>query len=222
MSNLKACKSCSNEVATSAKTCPNCGQKLKMGFLKKVAIGIFGFLVLGALSSRDEREESSRPESSETVSSPAQETSSSTTHDGQIGIGDEFTLGDYRYKVSRTSDRSSVGGKFFKETASSGATFFIVNYTIENLTNESQTVMSDDFVLIDSKGRKFKPSSNANTALMTEDDDKDFILSELQPGIPRNMASVFEIPNGVLSGSLTLEIPKKGFFSSGKELVKVR
>ena len=41
-------------------------------------------------------------------------------------------------------------------------------------------------------------------------------------GIPRNMASVFEIPSDALSGSLTLEIPKKGFFSSGKELVKLR
>ena len=222
MSNLKPCKSCGNEVAKSAKTCPNCGQKLKMGLLKKVAIGLFGFMVLGALSSSDDREKSDRPDSSETVSHSSQETSSSTTPDGQVGIGDEFTLGDYRYKISRTSDRSTVGNEFFKETASSGARFLIVNYTIENLTNESQTVMSDDFVLVDSKGRKFKPSSNANTALMTEDDDKDFILSELQPGIPRKMASVFEIPAGALSGSLTLEIPKKGFLSSGKELVKLR
>lgn len=40
MVKMKNCKSCSNEVAKGAKSCPHFGQKLKMGFLAKAGIGI--------------------------------------------------------------------------------------------------------------------------------------------------------------------------------------
>ena len=46
MAKLKQCKSCNHEVAKSAKVCPNCGQKLRMGFMMKMVIGFFGFIVL--------------------------------------------------------------------------------------------------------------------------------------------------------------------------------
>jgi RNA polymerase subunit RPABC4/transcription elongation factor Spt4 len=40
MAKLKNCKSCNAEVAKSAKQCPSCGQKLKMGFMAKLGIVI--------------------------------------------------------------------------------------------------------------------------------------------------------------------------------------
>lgn len=46
MAKMKPCKTCSKEVASSAKTCPHCGAKLRMGFLKKALIGIGGFIIL--------------------------------------------------------------------------------------------------------------------------------------------------------------------------------
>jgi len=46
MAKMKQCKSCSHEVAKSAKVCPNCGQKLRMGFMMKMVIGFFGLIVL--------------------------------------------------------------------------------------------------------------------------------------------------------------------------------
>ena len=48
MSKLITCKSCDKEVSKEAKTCPNCGAKLKMGFFKKILIGIIGLAVIGA------------------------------------------------------------------------------------------------------------------------------------------------------------------------------
>jgi hypothetical protein len=48
MSKLITCKSCDKEVSKDAKSCPNCGAKLKMGFFKKVLIGIIGLAVIGA------------------------------------------------------------------------------------------------------------------------------------------------------------------------------
>lgn len=48
MTSLKPCKTCKNEVASTAKICPHCGQKLKSGFFVKTikGIGIVVFLLV--------------------------------------------------------------------------------------------------------------------------------------------------------------------------------
>jgi hypothetical protein len=46
MPKMKPCKTCSKEVAASAKTCPNCGAKLKMGGFKKLLIWLSIFIVM--------------------------------------------------------------------------------------------------------------------------------------------------------------------------------
>ncbi len=46
MSDLKKCKSCEKEVAKSAKVCPHCGEKLKMGMFLKLIIGIVVIVVV--------------------------------------------------------------------------------------------------------------------------------------------------------------------------------
>lgn len=57
MSKLTTCKTCSKEVAKSAKSCPNCGAKLKMGFFKKIGIGfgiiIVFLIILGSIGSKN-------------------------------------------------------------------------------------------------------------------------------------------------------------------------
>jgi hypothetical protein len=56
MAKLKKCKSCDADVAKSAKKCPSCGQKLKMGFMAKLGIVIVGIIVavvIGMPSSED-------------------------------------------------------------------------------------------------------------------------------------------------------------------------
>ena len=47
MAKMKNCKSCNKEVASSAKVCPHCGQKLKMGMMAKIGIGIVILIVAG-------------------------------------------------------------------------------------------------------------------------------------------------------------------------------
>ena len=46
MSDLKKCPSCEKEVAKSAKVCPHCGKKLKMGMFLKLIIGIVVIVVV--------------------------------------------------------------------------------------------------------------------------------------------------------------------------------
>jgi hypothetical protein len=43
---LKPCKSCNKDVAKSARKCPHCGQKLKMGMFAKVSIAILALVII--------------------------------------------------------------------------------------------------------------------------------------------------------------------------------
>jgi hypothetical protein len=178
-----------------------------------------GMFMIGSITSPNARD--SPPRSAERTASDESPSSEVTRSKDGYALGDEFQLGDYKYRIGSVVDRSAIGNQFTSERASDGATFVIVTYSIENCTNESQTVLSDDFKLIDARGRTFSPSSNANTALLMED-DKDFAFSELQPGIPRQMKTAFEVPIASVAEELTLVVPKKGFFSSGEARVRIR
>ncbi len=139
-----------------------------------------------------------------------------------FAVGDRVELGDYAYTIHQLGTATVIGNpKFGGEKAGQGATFVIVEYTIENLTNESQTVLSDDLKLLDSKGRKFDTSSRATTALLAEE-GQDFLLSELQPGLPKRTKTAFLVPQDATSGELKIVIPEKGLFSGGEAVVKVK
>ena len=173
---------------------------------------------------------SKEPATSTAPTSPAKEQTklpaTKSKVKGEYSIGEEFRLGDYKYTITRVEKKWQIGqevfGEFTGEKAGSGATFVIVTYTIENCTKESQTVLSDDFHLLDAQGRKFDTSSKISTALLMFAEDKDFILSQLQPGLPRQMQQGFELPNKSLESELTLVVPKKGFWSSGEAKIKLR
>jgi len=46
MAKLTKCKTCGKEVAASAKVCPGCGAKLKMGMFSKIVLGVVGLIVI--------------------------------------------------------------------------------------------------------------------------------------------------------------------------------
>ncbi len=46
MANLKPCKTCSGEVAKSARVCPHCGVRLRMGIFKRLFLGGVFFIVI--------------------------------------------------------------------------------------------------------------------------------------------------------------------------------
>ncbi|RKH21917.1 DUF4352 domain-containing protein [Corallococcus sp. CA041A] len=134
----------------------------------------------------------------------------------QTRVGDRFVLGDFAYIISGAQARTSVGNQLVKEEASEGALFVVVSYVIENLGNAPATVVSDDFLLVDAKGRQFKPSSHANTALAMSGSRKDLLLSELNPGVKRTVKTAFEMPEAAIGAGLKLVVPEKGLMGSKK------
>lgn len=196
----------------------------KLGCLSVVVLFIL-LMVIGALVGGDETRNSkgsvaSLPRSSESSSARSSQ-EEAIEEEVVFKIGDRVTLGDYAYTVHRYYSATTIGDpNWGGESAGAGAVFIVIDYTIENLTSESQMVLSNDFKLIDSKERKFSSSSDATTALLMEE-DQDMFMSELQPGLPLRTKTAFKVPTDAGGGKLRLLIPEKGFFSSGEAVVEL-
>jgi len=136
------------------------------------------------------------------------------------GLNERVQLGNFAYVVSAINGLTELATAFKVEKPEDGAMFIVVSYTIENLGNQTETVLADDFRLVDTQGRQFRPSSHANTALALQlkDTRKDLIVSELQPGIKHVMGTVFEVPLSVTKTGFKIVIPDKGFGSNKVEL----
>lgn len=136
----------------------------------------------------------------------------------QPKLRQDFKLGEFTYNVQGVETTSAVGSGMAKKRASEGARFVVVNFTIRNDGSETETVLADDFRIIDAKGREYRPSSEANTALVMSG-GKDLGLAELQPGLKRKMQTAFEMPTEAAEGEITLVIPEKG--ALGTESVRM-
>lgn len=128
-------------------------------------------------------------------------------------------LGHLTIEVQRIEVRYSIGSYGFATRPSPGAVFVLVRYSITNNSDETEVDWSDNnFVLRDSQDRKFTPSSDAITALMAENAGKDFILTELQPGVTKPTVTAFEIPEASSKSTLTFVIAKGGFFGGTEKI----
>ena len=136
-------------------------------------------------------------------------------------IGDTFTLGDFAYSITGVKIMKRVGNDIFSEEASTGASFVIIYSRMRNDGNETETVMTEDYRIVDQQGREFSPSSRLGTTLAMLIEDKDLIFTELQPGIVKDMTTGFEVPNDVVESGFTIVVPEKGFFGSDKVEISV-
>ena len=124
-------------------------------------------------------------------------------------LNEEFRLGEYTYNIKRVVTDIAIGSGYAEKRATEGARFVMVEFTIRNDSKTTQTVLTDDFRIVDEQAREFSPSSEANTALAMSG-EKDFMLTQLQPGLTKTMHTAFEMPDAAAKGVITLVIPEKG------------
>lgn len=153
-------------------------------------------------------------------STQEQSTKEQTKQEEKLKLGDSFRLGDFGYVIHDVQTTRKIGNRFISKEASTNASFVIVSFEIENFSNETETVLTDDIKIKDQRGRTFSPSSDANTALSMSI-DKDFILSQLQPNIAKSTKTVFEVPTQVVNSGFTIIIPEKGFWGSDQAKIQV-
>jgi len=106
-SNLKECKACGKEVAKSAKVCPHCGKKLKMGWFLKLIILIIVLGVIGTLLQPSSEEKAKKLQ--ETMSSLEQAEVSDLKASGKLG--EMFNLGSKHTDIQREESEAYIKGK---------------------------------------------------------------------------------------------------------------
>ena len=205
MAKLKPCKTCGKEVAKSAKKCPHCGQKLKMGFMMKAIIGIAALVVISIIASLN----GGGGNSAKPASTAATNTSTSNQKAAEPAkkkaaepakqeapkqLSNEGVSSDVAIKVVGMESASEISTEFSKETAQ--GVFKIITLSLTNNQKDAITVDADSFKLVDDKGREFSYSTNGQTQQEMKDNtsSNNFFLKSLNPGLTQQGKIVFDIP----------------------------
>ena len=132
-----------------------------------------------------------------------------------------FVLGRFQYEIDDIETRTRIGRSHFRVEPSSGARFILVEYSMRNVSPETVTILTDNLVLRDFRGREFRPSSEAGMALSMGDRNRDLFASDMQPGVASERGVVFEVPQASTQYPVNLVFREHGFGNSGEHQVQL-
>ncbi len=188
MSKMIKCKTCNNEIASSAKTCPSCGAKNKKPIYKKWWAWAIAVIVVVGVAGGSETDESSKGGS---VSNNTNTTVNGETDDKAVAevkefyaVGEEVQIGDNILIVN--SVEKSSGSEW--DAPKDGHEFIIVSVTIKNGGSSEISYNPYDFKMQNSQGQI------TDTAFTIIDTDTALSYGNLASG-------------GQISGTLTFEQP---------------
>jgi hypothetical protein len=220
------CTKCGSENSNENNFCIKCGLPLntyereysdnipkkptKLGTKKKVVIGIgifFGIImILSAIGSShdpitaDENRDETQLVPLGSKNNPAH-------------FLDTVVVNNIAYKVTNYRETHDLGDKFFGESAD--GIFIVIDMELENQGTKSTQITSNNFKLIDSKGREFETDNSAWIYL-----DNNVLLKQLQPSLSTKCQIVFDVPNPILEEKYLLEISK--IFGNEKKYVLIQ
>lgn len=147
------------------------------------------------------------PEPAKTTTTPkAAKTTARTS-----GIGRPVRDGKFEFVVKSVKcGVDSVGDDFLNQKAQ--GQFCLVTLTVQNIGDEPQTFNDFDQLGHDSKGREYKPDSEAG---IYANEDTNVWLNEINPGNKITGVLVFDIPDGTKLTTLELH---DSAFSGGVEV----
>lgn len=103
------------------------------------------------------------------------------------GIGEQINVSDVFFTVNDVSTATNVGGEYGQDAQSQ---FTIINVTVQNEKNEPITVDSNFFKLLSGE-RTYEADG---TAGMYANEDADFFLTSVNPGVSLTGNVVFDVP----------------------------
>lgn len=133
----KKCKHCQSDIPKKAKICPVCKKKQKTPVVG-IILTIIGLLIIASAISGGEGEKPTKVVSNASESTSTPSTASESTPVEAFEVGD---TAEYKgVKVTLNSVKESKGSQFNKPTE--GNVYLLVDFTIENGTNEDLVVSS--------------------------------------------------------------------------------
>ncbi|MCD2346858.1 zinc-ribbon domain-containing protein [Clostridium guangxiense] len=175
MSKVKVCKSCSKEIAKSAKFCPYCGAKLKMGILKKVFLSIATIFVLlfiiGLLT----------PDDSKTTNTSKTNKSSTTTSNASK---QKTTANNTKNKQKKVVSKTSASN-----VNSNNSPWFVFNKEKEELSDSTiQSLYNKKMNYVNLKNKLFSP----NYYKLTMDQSNYIYYGDLKDNKPNGKGILLE------------------------------
>ena len=160
-------------------------------FLKWGAIAVVAIFVLAAITGGGKDGAS---DSSGSSSSPSKEAKPSPAPEKSYKVAETISSPTMEITVTSVDQKASVGGQYFKENASEGATLVVVQWKYKNTSDKPVNSFEQPTVkLVDSKGTEYERDLGKTSTYATEIKLDRKFLSDLNPGITVNDASVFEI-----------------------------
>lgn len=190
---MKKCTSCQSDIDDKAKKCPHCQTDQRNWFMRhKILSGIGGiiglFILIGIISAAGGGDDNS------TASKNASESSKDTIY----AINQDVPSGDVTWKVTNVKDRgTSLLAKDSRyaaiaKTKTTAGRFIEITIVIENKGKDLASITTPN--LLDSQNREFTSSSEVSEWVP---EGKDlFLLSNLQPNLPKEFVVIYEIPAG--------------------------
>jgi len=224
------CPECGGEHKEDAKFCPECGHDLggseehplsegsesssggitakipgmtSGSTIRNVVVGVIWvfavLIIIGALAG-----------SGGTGDDPAksQNTPEPTTH----SVGETFRVGEgaksIEYTITDVSVQDNVGSGITAEEAD--GVFVVIQIEMTNVGDESLSLSSNVFTLVDNQDRGYDTDSDAILAI-----EDNVIFEQLDPGVTKEGTLVFDVPQD--QSGRELKIEPAGIFSDAKE-----
>lgn len=181
---LIKCPECATEASARARDCPKCGHPLQIATKGKNNLPVV-FLVVGILFF---------------VWRSFFSGSDSSTIDANRDNPPLFSVGDVLHgrrtdiTIAAVSTRERVGSLFYSQRAAEGAVFIVVIWKYKNISNAPLNILEHPSIeLMDQNGTRYKMDVSGSSALATEENSTEKVLSDLNPGITVTAASAFEV-----------------------------
>ncbi|MCL6473337.1 MAG: DUF4352 domain-containing protein [Firmicutes bacterium] len=187
--------------------------------MKKVllwgGIAVIVLVVIAAIASGGGNDKKgSDTNSKQAVSSSSSEKSPTTTDaKKEVKVGETLTVGEVKWTAGspERTDTIKSDNEFIKSAKANGI-FVIVPLTAELVGKESGTIDSSQLNIVDSKGRKFKPTDNSDVLMLMS--DSSIFLKQVDPNVPVSGKAVFDIATDATG--LKLEVEDLRAFSNEK------
>lgn len=186
---MKKCKGCQKEIDPKAKKCPHCQTDQRNWFMRHKILTVIGgiiafFILIGIMTASGSKEKDS--------------SQSGSTKDTVYTTNQDVPSGDVTWKISAVKDRgTSLQAKdsrypTISKTKTTAGKFVEITIQIENKGKDLASITTP--TLIDSQNREFTSSSDVSEWVP---DGKDlFLLSNLQPNLPKEFVVIYEVPPG--------------------------
>jgi hypothetical protein len=188
--------------------------KVKKTFYKKVWVWVLAVIIIGAIASGGGEEgteqastapkEEKSIEKDEVKEEEVVDTEEPEEEVQTVGIGQPLMVGDVVFTVTGTSTATNIGGEYGK---SSSGEFFILDVVVKNEGKEAITTDSSFFKL-KSGDITYEADSEAG---IWANEDNNFFLQDVNPGIENKGKVVFDIPAG--TSNLVLQV-QTGFWGT--------